>query len=203
LNDGQHRCEAVIAAGRSIQVVLVLGTERETRLTIDQGKARMAGDYLGMEGFRDGLGLAACASYYWQYRHYSKLSQAQLQRPSKGEVLGVVRGHPGLVDSLAAVPTKGSDSVGGRGILAFCHYVFAQRTSSATANEFLEGLVKGAGLDARSPILYARNRLIEKRGRLRPNEKAELIFRAWGAWRRRETPKTLVINDGVLPVVER
>ena len=44
LNDGQHRCLAVIEANAPIQVIIVFGVERETRETVDQGGARSASD---------------------------------------------------------------------------------------------------------------------------------------------------------------
>lgn len=203
LNDGQHRCEAVIQSGRTIPVVLVIGTDRASRLTIDQGKNRMAGDYLAMDGHTDGTALAAAAGYLWQYEHHGRLSGQAFYRPTKTEVMAVVAATPDLTASLSAVPKKGSDAVGGRSMLAFAHLLFARRAGKPAADEFLDMLVTGINLSANSPVLYARNRLTTNRGRLRPNEKAELILRAWGAWRRRETPKTLPILNDALPIVER
>lgn len=204
LNDGQHRCAAVVEASRSIEVVLVVGASRDSRFTVDQGKARTAGDFLGMNGHKDSLGLAAAAAFLWQYREHGFISQQSLYRPTKGEVLTLVDALGGAMSaSLAAVPRKGSDNVGGRAILAFSHFVFAEKASANAATAFITAIVEGAGLTARDPILYARNRLMAERGRLRPNEKAELIFRAWNAHRRRETPKTMPILGGALPTVER
>jgi hypothetical protein len=203
MNDGQHRCEAVIAAGASIIVVMVVGTDRQTRFTVDQGRARMAGDYLAMEGHVDSVGLAAVAGYVWQHREHGRLSQQMLHRPTKGEILAVVDGNPDIAKSLALIPRAGNNLAGGRGILGFCHFAFSRRANAADVAEFFSMLVNGQNLSAKNPILYARNRLMANRGRLKPNEKAELIFRAWNAHRRRETPKTLAILDGPLPIVER
>ena len=203
LNDGQHRCEAVIAAQKSIQVVLVIGTDRESRLTIDQGRNRLAGDYLGMDGYQSSNTLAAAASNLWQYLKFGRLSGHQKQRPTRGEVLATVSDFPRLVEALQKVPSKGSDIAGGRGMLIFCRFIFAERAGDEAADEFISSIQKGDNLSSNSPILYARNRLIANRGRLRANERAEIIFRAWGAWRRRETPSKMPILDGVLPVVER
>lgn len=204
LNDGQHRCEAVLAADKAIQVIFVVGTERDTRLTVDQGKTRVAGDYLGMSGHHDSLALAAMAKYVWQHREHGKLSQQGINSPTKTEVLMLVENTPGLEQSLSAISKKGSDSVGGRSILAFCHWTFAERSKdSVAANEFMDSLIVGSNLTSNSPILYSRNRLMAMRGRLRPNEKAELIFRAWNAHRRGETPRTMPILGGGLPAVER
>lgn len=203
LNDGQHRCEAVILAGEAISVVFVFGVDRDSRFTLDQGKMRKAGDYLDMHGHADTLVLAACAGLLWQYRTHGRLSGQMHFRPTKGEVLAVVENTPRLVDAVAAVPKKGSQTAGGRGLLTLCYYVFSEKAGAAAAGEFVSALMSGAALSTRSPILYVRNRLIDSSGRLSINERAELIFRAWNAHRRGEHPKVLPILDGTLPAVER
>lgn len=203
LNDGQHRCEAVVMASEAISVIFVFGVDRDSRFTLDQGKMRMAGDYLGMHGHSDPVALAAAAGMLWQYRSHGRVSTQSTMRPTKGEVLAVVSNTPGLAASLATVDRKGSNLVGGRAMLAFCHCVFSERAGTTAATAYIEALTGGAGLSSRDPILYARNRLIGMRGRLRSNEKAELIFRSWNAHRRGEQPKVLPILDGDLPPVER
>jgi hypothetical protein len=203
LNDGQHRCEAVVMAGEAISVVFVFGVDRESRFTLDQGKMRQAGDYLGMHGHSDPVALAAAAAMLWQFRSHGRLSTASVMRPTKGEVLAIVGQTPTLAAGLDVADRKGCNLVGGRAMLAFCHCIFAERAGTPAATAFIDSLLTGAALPSRDPILYARNRLSDMRGRLRPNEKAELIIRAWNAHRRREQPKTLAILDGALPPVER
>lgn len=205
LNDGQHRCEAVLASNATIQTVLVIGPERASRLTLDQGKMRMAGDYLGMNGHIDSVALAAVAKYVWQHSRLGMLSSLSQLSPTKSEILDLVEKTPSIAESLKTIPAKGSDSVGGRSILAFAHWTFAKAGGSKTnADLFIESLVKGSNLGVRSPILYARNRLMSERGRLKPNEKAELMIRAWNANRRGDNKVgSLPIKGGALPAVER
>lgn len=204
LNDGQHRCEAVILANEAIQAVLVVGTDRASRLTVDQGKTRLAGDYLGMNGHTDSIALAAAAKYIWQHQSFGRLSQESRMSPTKGEVLNLVGTTPTIAESLKRIQTKGSDAVGGRSILAFLHWTFSRVCGSRTeADVFLDALINGSNLGIRSPILYARNRLMAERGRLKPNEKAELIIRAWNASRRGDKVASLPIKGGALPTVER
>ena len=203
LNDGQHRCEAVLLANEPVQVIIVVGTERSSRLTVDQGKARMAGDYLGMNGYTDSIALASAAKYVWQHKNYGRLSGETLYSPTKGEVIDMVVSTPTISESLAAISRKGSDAMGGRSLLAFAHWTFMRVASRDDADAFIEGLLKGVNLGVRSPVLYARNRLMAERGRLKPNEKAELIIRAWNAHRRGDKVASLPIKGGALPVVER
>lgn len=203
LNNGQHRCRAVVDANQAIPVLFVFGVERETRTTLDQGAVRTVGDYLGMNGYVNTLQLAAAASYIWQYKILSRISAHGGDKPTKSEVLDFVDEHPNIIESVNIVMQKGSDAVGGKSILAFCHWVFAQRAGKAAAKEFIEGLITGVGLPAKHPILYCRNRLISERGRLRPHDKGELIFRAWNAYRRNELIRSLVIAGGTFPKLEK
>lgn len=200
LNDGQHRLCACVLANQQIRSVVVFGPDRDTRVTVDQGRSKMVGDYLAMEGHRDSNALAAAAGYAWQWQNIGRLSSQAGERPNKSEVMALVDRHPNLAKSVAIV---GGNGVAGRGILAFCHWAISVSAPSADADDFIRSLISGANLLSRDPILYARNRLMADR-RLSPNEKAKLIFRAWNAHRRGEQPKTLVVNDRdvALPMLE-
>lgn len=199
LNDGQHRLCAVLQADKSIHSVIVFGPARQSRVTVDQGRSKMVGDYLAMEGHKDSLALAAAAGYLWQWQNKGRLVKQSIERPNKGEVLAIVEECPGITRSVAVV---GGNGIGGRGLLAFCHFAFTSVSNEEIATKFVAALISGANLLSRDPILYARNRLMADR-RLSPNEKAELLFRAWNAHRRGDLPKTLIINGQALPKLER
>lgn len=203
LNDGQHRCTAVVAANASIKVVLVIGVERATRTTLDQGRTRRLSDYLAMDGYTNTFHLATVATFCSQYQQRGHLLIGGGGRSTKGEVRAFIDANPALQESVAKVQVKGADPYGGRSLLAFCHWVFWQRAGRESADEFVDKVIHGDGLMARDPILYLRNRLVaERKNYLNSNARAELIFRAWNAWRRHETPSRLPINGGPLPVLE-
>src|SRR5688572_23502672 len=52
LNDGQHRLWAVIAAEKTVDMLVVYGVERDTRDTLDMGRQRTSADVLSMEGVK-------------------------------------------------------------------------------------------------------------------------------------------------------
>lgn len=205
LNDGQHRCMAVIEAGKAIDVLLIVGVDRETRVTLDQGRARTAADYLSMSGNLNTMQLASAANYLWQYRNRGLVYSGGARGgavATKGEIMDVVAANPGLERSLALVQVKGADAVGGRAILAFVHFVFST-VNREDADFFIHQLTTGAGLRAGDAILYVRNRIINGRGALKKGEKIELLFKGWNAWRKRESVNHMKIIGGVLPVLER
>lgn len=202
LNDGQHRAQAVVECGKPIDVVLLVGVKRSTRTTLDRGKTRTVGDYLAMDGHGYANVLGAAASFFWSYKNRGLVAAGSHTRATKSDALATVREHPGLERSVVLVHEKGADAAGGKSMLAFVHFALCGVCRREDADRFILAIINGAGLKAGDPILYARNRLINERGKLRSPAKAELLFRAWNAHRRGETTPRISLLGGLLPVLE-
>ena len=205
LNDGQHRCMAVIEAGQSIEAILIAGVARSTRTTLNRGKVRTVADYLSMNGHINTCVLGAAANNLWQWRNRGKIGGSFRTGATKSEILDTVSDNPGLARSVAIVEQKSANVSGGKSILAFCHFAFLNVGKREDADQFILSLINGDGLKNGDPILYCRNRLINERGRMRQNERAELIFRAWNAWRRGERVSRIQLScgqGGELPLLE-
>lgn len=206
LNDGQHRCHAVIRAGKPITTVFVFGPERETRTTVDQGKIKTGADYLSMEGIPDATNVAATAGLVWQYRNLGLVSRNQTLRANKSEIRKILHDEPKIFESVKAIPFEGAGRVGGRSLLSFCYHIFAEATSTGIADEFFAQLIGGTNLSPSSPILRTRNRLMERKpfiGALPISAKAELLFRTWNAWRKgEEGRRSVALTGDRLPNVE-
>lgn len=201
LNDGQHRCRAVIHAGMPIRTIVGFGFDRDSRLTLDQGAVRTPGDYLSMDGYQHARELAAVASLVWQYDLRASISRQGYFRPTKQQIQGFVGECAlALTESIVAVPRKGSNKVGGHSLLAFCHFVFAKKDKGA-ADYFIKKLVVGDSLKTNDPIYVLRERLIND-SRLRMEERAELIFRTWNSYRLGKKASIVKIL-GQLPKLER
>lgn len=208
MNDGQHRCLAVIQANKSIKTAIAFGMPRESRMTLDQGKARRVSDYLDMGGFSDTSALACGAGFLWQFEKYGSVTsnRADNHRPTKQQILAQIQSRPDLIDDIKSISRYKHSNVGSRGMLAFCRCVFAQLTSADDADAFFEKLLKGIDLGDGDPILYARNRLMAAKatGSLKASAKVELIIRAWNAHRRGVKIRTLPILGGeTLPEIEK
>lgn len=203
LNDGQHRCAAVIKSGVTIPVILIVGVARETRTTLDQGATRIIGDYLAMEGFHYSKETGAAASYALQWGRAGLLASGPNSRPTKSEILNFVRATPSLVRSVEKFGSVKCNAIGGPSLLAFCYYACWSVSDKNAADEFFDPFVSGEGLKAGSPILYVRNRIMNERRTLRLNDRAELIFRAWNAFQRGQTRTLFRVVGGELPMLER
>jgi hypothetical protein len=203
LNDGQHRCRAVMETGKPVETVIVFGPERESRMTLDQGVIRTVGHYLGMHGHTDANAMASVANLVLQFRDNGVLSTSAKDRPTKSETLLVAEHYVDIIDSLKAVSRKGATALASRTMLAFCHWAMAKASNQGAADLFFDHLLGGAGLEIGNPILYCRNRLVATKTSPRINDRAELIFRSWNAWRRRETIERLNVTGKKLPKLER
>lgn len=203
LNDGQHRCQAVVQTGKSIAVVLVAGVQRVTRLTLNRGRARTIGDYLTMEGYSNGAIYGVLANFVWQYRLRGYVWHGGRPKATKSELLDVFHLNAAAFRrSVEIVNDRAVAAVGGKPMVAFCHYAISQVGRREDADHFILSLMHGAGLTAGDPILYARNRLINERGVMRAPDRVELIFRAWNAWRKGNRVTLFRLSGDVLPVLE-
>lgn len=204
LNDGQHRCFAVIAAGKPMRTIITFGVRRSSRLTVDVGSARQAGDFLSMEGHKYGFLAAAVAALVWQYEKTGYAGKYGAgSRPTKVQVRHGFDAHPGIADSILYVMHTAGNRGGGRkaSVLVFCHYLLAQRNKTA-ADLFLARLILGDGLSRGDPIYHARERILQD-GRMRSEERIELILRTWNASRegRRATKASPIL--GSFPHIEK
>lgn len=204
LNDGQHRCYAVIAAGKPMRTVITFGVRRSSRLTVDVGTARQAGDFLSMDGHKFGFLAAAVAALVWQYEKTGYAGKhSGGSRPTKVQIRHTYAGHPGLEESIVFVTHTAGGGAGGRkaSVLVFCHYLLKQRNKAA-ADAFISRLILGDGLSRGDPIYHARERMLQD-GRMRSEERIELVLRTWNATRegRRATKASPIL--GSFPHIEK
>lgn len=203
LNDGQHRCQAVLDSGSTIPIVIIVGVPRETRMTLNRGRARTVGDYLAMDGHSAGNVLGAVAMLVWMYNYKGYVWTGTSTRATKSEILEVFNSHKAAIKrSVDLTNDKAAIAVGGKTVLAFCHYAVSQVGKREDADHFILSLMHGAGLKVGNPMLYARNRIINERGVMKTPEKVELIFRAWNAWRTGAHTTRLWLQGSVFPALE-
>lgn len=62
LNDGQHRCYAVLLTGKAIDTNIAFGVPRSSMRTVDTGEKRQAKDRLNIAGVQDYVRLSAISS---------------------------------------------------------------------------------------------------------------------------------------------
>lgn len=189
LNDGQHRLTAVVDTGMSIQSVVVFGVERDSRLTVDTGTARTAGNFIAMEGGQM-VNIAAPVSF-WLIMHKANQfnntgrTTANIRIPTKSEVVAYYLQHKDEIDDgIRFCNRKNAKELRCFGALAVA-YILLHRANAKAADDFFERLLEGAGFDIGSPIHVLRTKLISMQGTtLKPNHRVAVIIRAWNYWRK-------------------
>lgn len=182
LNDGQHRLSAVIEANSPQEFLLVFGVERSTRLTVDQGAARSAGDYLGMEGVPNATSVASIGRLILGYEQ----SGCDNVNASSHVTNAEVRQRAAVDDRLHKSATfavshhKDTRNFAAPAIIGFCHYVLSGE-HPADAVAYMTQVCTGEGLKKNDPAYVVRDRLLNL-GRRR-DHKIEIILRGWNSYR--------------------
>lgn len=190
LNDGQHRCRAVILSAIPIDVLFVFGVTHESRKTTDQGAAKTAGDYLGMDGIKNANNIASIANLLIQIEQHGRYTANMSERPTKTEVRHRCESDADIATSFSEVRKPLATKVASYSVLGTCHYIFAKK-SRDSADEFMRRLITGTDMSDRDPIYVAREKLTDPYRRLKTAEKLKCIFMAWNNWRQGKRVKTL------------
>lgn len=214
LNDGQHRCAAVVQAGKPILTMLVTGVSRESRLTTDMGSARTAGNFLGMNDVRHGNVCARVAFLLDQFDEYGVVVEKNKGRKTsanarhvstKQHVIRKYYKHRDEIDvAVELVESDNSRRLSSMSNFAFACLLFIRASDENTAGEFINSFLSGANLAENSPIHKGRERMLSERmsKTLTPNRAIEILIRCWNAWIGAAPFKRLMVN-GKIPEVAK
>jgi hypothetical protein len=200
LLDGQHRCTVVIETRMQIETTLVFGPVEDARYTIDIGKPKSAANFLHMKGHADTNNVSAMLSLLILYSKFGHVDR-HTQRPTKTEIVAAAERYRGLDISLDVVAGATREKLGGRSILAFCHYVFKRKAGAEAADEFMRLLIDNDGLRKGSAIHTCRKKLQSMERGFRVQDRCEVLFKAWNAWRQDANVSSFRCT-GTLPKLE-
>jgi len=186
LNDGQHRLSAIIAANVAVPVMIVFGVERASRFTVNMGRQRTPGDFLGMNGVKNEKLAAAISALLLTYNKgvFSHTLTTGNMSLSKQDVLEEHRKYSNKIQrackSVFRAKFIRQHAATAAGV---AHVVLSSSANHENLEFFFDRLNTGEELRRGSPILMLRNQLIStKQEGLRANNKLEMILRYWNAW---------------------
>lgn len=182
LNDGGHRCAAVFASGITIPALFVFGVERASRTTTNQGRAKGAGDYLGMRGIPNAMSTAGIARLLVAYETQANLNR--LADIANSQVVAYFDDHmPEIIESAHfAARYANRLKIVAPAVFGFCYHICRQ-INQAAAEEYFHTLATGEMLASDDPAFVIRNRLLAL-GKAARTVKAELILHGWNSFRR-------------------
>lgn len=200
LLDGQGRLKACISAGVSFKTLVVRDLPREAFKTMDLGKKRNVADMLAIDGEKNTTKLARALRFLMMYEGGSY--NGATYTPQQLEEC-LIR-HPNLRKWMT--PSRQMYKVTGHGavVLAVCY--LGSLTRPQTAEEFMQLLLDGAGLEKGSPVLTLRDRLQQDRAstsKLPASYVSQLVIYAYNAFAKGDSRAILKgsRNSGELPRV--
>lgn len=182
INDGQHRLRALVEANLPIPMLFVFGVEREARLTVDQGAARSAGDYLGMEGVENSQCAASIARIVIAIERERHARLYREKDITNIEIRRRVQTDAKIGDAAhyAMSLYRYIRPFAAPGVIGTAFYLLSE-VSPPDAKEFMDRVCIGEGLLRDDPAYAVRDALLSlgnQRG-----AKLEAIFRGWVAHR--------------------
>lgn len=188
LIDGQHRLAAVALSGVTIQSFVIEGLPSDVFDTKDVGKRRSAGDTLGVRGEQNACRLAAVLSLIDKYMTGRSDKTVTYSNTEMEELL---EKYPDARESLqTSHSTKGLITPS---VLDACHYLFS-RKDREMADEFVEKVLRGTGLEEGSPWYVLRERLVGNslaKAKLSRPYMMALCIKAWNLARAGNTVRFL------------
>jgi hypothetical protein len=188
LIDGQHRLAAVVKAGMCIQSFVIEGIPCDVFDTKDVGKRRSMGDTLGVRGEKNSTRLASALVLIDRYLSGRADIATRYTNTEIGEIL---QRHPEARKSIQTGIT--SKSLMSPSVLDACHYLFSKK-DPVLADEFVEKVTRGAGLEDGSPWYLLRERLVKNSlssAKLDRPHLMALCIKAWNAVRTGERPRNI------------
>lgn len=184
LNDGQHRCAAVVESGVPIKAFVTFGVERSTRTTLDQGAKRTIGHILAMGGYLDYNNLAHAAAIACAYFAHKNWYRHNKIRPTTGEVEAyVAKHHKSLAEGIVHGRVAKKYKIANVSLFAGAYHILARKDREA-AEAFVVPLLEGIGFKGKSdPIYVLRQRLVNGYGEIEESEVVAFIIKAWNAHR--------------------
>ena len=193
LLDGQHRLHAVVRANMTLPFNVVYDVDEAAFDTIDNGKARSAGDIMALRGYRYGGLMSSAGRLIHNYASGSVLTSTLSRVP----LTEFVDANPHIADIVNKV--GGSKTRFSKGPLAAVLFLGTLKEGmDAKVDPFLEALETGAGLAKSDPRLTLREwegmERSRARNNLRPAPAFGAVARAWNAY---ATDKTLTTIRGI------
>ncbi len=186
LNDGQHRCLAVLKTGIAVPTVLVTGVERKTRYTVDTGAKRSRHHLLQMRGVPSSAFVSRVGDLLLAFR----LKRVPFTRSGVklNDYSDAVRNGYAL-DHLDEIRWAGhhmpdpkiSRPVGVETTFAATLILLARAHSPEAALDFLIPLIRGEMLEPDGARITARRNLqtLKNYGKLTPRMQMSIVMNAW------------------------
>lgn len=195
LVDGQHRLAAVIEADVPVEMTVFTEVDEGTFDVLDTGKRRNAADVLAIEGEKSSTMLAAMVRTVWLYENRPDLNwSGGAAAVTNHQIVQSLEQHPKLRDFVAVGEQIATSTGMIKSAAGAASYLTSRVSRRAEQDEWLEGIIDGAGLAKQDPRLQfrrvmfamARKQAGQVLRRRDTREHVALYLKAFNAWRNGE-----------------
>lgn len=182
LLNGQHRLNAVIKSGITIQCIVVEGLPSDVFDTIDCGSKRSAADVLSIRGEVNTHRVSSALAIIGEHELGGV---TRSRRFSSTEIEALLDKHPLIRESVRVCAAYVKHRIGLPSIVDACHYLFSQK-DPALAAQFFTRLMEGINLQHGDPCLALRQKLIQNSAakmKMRARPMMALFIKSWNALR--------------------
>jgi hypothetical protein len=179
LLDGQHRLWACIEANVPFTSLVAENVDKNTFVVIDTGAGRTPGDVIDIAGHKQHSSVIASAALHIMNYRTADVNSFKKRR-SRQDVLAFVQDNEELVEFCTLARCIKSVMRKQASVAIAISFLASKRYPQQSRN-FLHKFMSGEDLNAKSPILVLRNRLLGER-LLRPVERLSLTANAWNAY---------------------
>lgn len=198
LLDGQNRLHAVIAAGVSVQMLVIRNISADVMPTLNTGKSRNFANVLQIEGAAnsDTLSSVVRRAVLWDLGQRTNTGR---MAPTHAEQLDYLARHPEIEFSAEIGRKCASRSLLPASIVGLAHWLFSA-IDPDKATWFLQRVVD-EDVPRNHPARTLHRRIVTMRlagGRVNETEALALTIRAWNAYRNGENPTKFQMPKGGL-----
>lgn len=184
LLDGQHRLHACIKAEVPFTTVVVRGLDPDAMHIIDTGLGRTPGNVFEMEGITNANKAAALVRQVIAYDYDHLFNTSEKSLITRDQLLEFYVEHADEVQASVRRADQVQRHLTGPGAGWGALDFILRSVQADLADEFMEAMVTGAGLEKGDPRLALRNYIAQKS--TRGNVRAEVLIAqgitAWNEW---------------------
>lgn len=194
--DGQHRLQAIVLSGATIESIVVFDLPNEAQETVDRGLGRNIADALRLRGEVNVNVLAGAIAQAVVIQ--SPTPSKSDFWPSTTEALNYLGAHPEIRESVLVGDHLRSVIGYPATTAAALHHLFGL-LNREQADAFFASLMDGANLTPDSPILRLREIMLREltaQRRMPRHRLWALTIKAWNAWRQGQPLQILKWKTG-------
>ena len=206
LTNGQHRLVSITKTNKSFYFLVVTGLYSESFATIDTGRRRQGSDILSIENIPNATSAAAIIKFIYAFKNgkhsINRNTNRNLSNPELMDYLNTLPGDVFNSIKLGVSYNKKCDGLISATNIGGFHYLFSE-IDSKIADEFMEKLCTGVGVEEGSPVIALRNKLtkskIDPTYKLTQKALVDNFVYAWEKYMAGGKLKNLRIPEGYEP----